>query len=91
MLAALLQGSQLLVGHATGVAHLAAALHVNSVIVVQGDGERAAWPPQNRQRHRLVCRFGGATPADVLAQARDLLDADSRPWDGAARAAPAWT
>lgn len=76
VLGALLQGSRLLVSHAAGVAHLAAALHVNSVVVMHGEWQRESWPSPDRQRHRVVCRFGGATPGDVLAQARELLDTD---------------
>src|SRR5438132_3153961 len=79
VLAALLDGARLLVCNDTGVSHLAAALRVPSVVVFHGLSELQGWPPLDRQRHRVVCRLAGVTPADVLAQAEDLLRDDPRP------------
>src|SRR5205823_3406177 len=71
-LAALLNQCRLLVCNDTGVSHVAAGLQVPSVVILHRS-EREGWPPQDRQRHRVVCRLGGVTPDDVLAQADDLL------------------
>lgn len=72
-LAVLLQGARLLICNDTGVSHLAAALRVPSVVVFHQLSERQGWPPLDRLRHRVVCRFDGVTPAAVVNQARDLL------------------
>jgi ADP-heptose:LPS heptosyltransferase len=72
-LAALLAGARLLVCNDTGVSHLAAALRLPSVVVLPQMSDREAWPPRDRQRHRIVCGIEGVTPEDVLAQVDDLI------------------
>ena len=71
-LAALLSGSRLLVSNDTGVVHLAAALAVPTVVVFR-ENMVARWRPRTLERSRVVLRT--ATPADVLAEADDLLRA----------------
>jgi ADP-heptose:LPS heptosyltransferase len=66
-LAAILERSSLLVCNDTGVSHLAAALHVPSVVVFT-DSEMARWAPLDRELHRPVS--GAAQHA--LAHARRL-------------------
>ena len=71
-LAALLRDSRLLVCNDTGVSHLAAALHVASVIIfTQSDPER--WAPLNGDRHRVVYHATQVSPEAVVAQALDVL------------------
>jgi ADP-heptose:LPS heptosyltransferase len=71
-LAALFQGTRLLICNDTGVSHLAAALGVPSIVISTGDNP-ARWAPANHQRHHVLCRATGVTPADVLSDARELL------------------
>jgi len=71
-LAALLQDTCLLVCNDTGVSHLAAALHVKSVILfTQSDPNR--WAPLDRDLHRIVEPATGIAPDNAIAQAVDLL------------------
>jgi ADP-heptose:LPS heptosyltransferase len=77
-LAALLDGARLLICNDTGVSHLAAALRLPSVVVFHGLSELQGWPPLNRQLHRVLCRSGGVTPHDVLAEVEDLLRKERR-------------
>jgi ADP-heptose:LPS heptosyltransferase len=71
---ALIEGARLLVGNDTGVAHVAAALRVQSVIVSTGDNP-ARWAPIDRHRHRVLCRDSGVGAGEVIAQAEALLRA----------------
>jgi ADP-heptose:LPS heptosyltransferase len=71
-LAALLKGARVVVCNDTGVAHLATALDVPSVVIFSAS-EMHRWAPPNHERHRAVSARAGATPADVLAQAEELL------------------
>jgi ADP-heptose:LPS heptosyltransferase len=71
-LAALIQHCRLLICNDTGVSHLAVALRSPSVVVFTRS-EFLGWPPLNRQRHRVLARFDGASVPEVLEQATDLL------------------
>ena len=53
VLAALLTGARLLVGNDTGVAHVAHALCVPSVVIYTASSP-ARWAPADRQRHRPI-------------------------------------
>jgi ADP-heptose:LPS heptosyltransferase len=75
-LAALLQDTCLLVCNDTGVSHLAAALHVKSVILfTQSDPNR--WAPLDRDLHRIVEPATGIAPDNAIAQAVDLLQKEN--------------
>jgi ADP-heptose:LPS heptosyltransferase len=76
MAAALIGDARLLVCNDTGVSHLAAALRVPSVVISTGDNPER-WAPDDRRRHRVLCRDAGVEPAEVIAQADDLLRAAS--------------
>jgi ADP-heptose:LPS heptosyltransferase len=67
-LAVTLRGSRLLVANDTGVAHLAVALGVPSVVVFTGS-DRERWRPLDQQRHAGV----PGSPRRVLAEARRML------------------
>jgi ADP-heptose:LPS heptosyltransferase len=71
-LAALLKGARLVVCNDTGVSHVAAAVDAPSVVIFSAS-EMNRWAPLDRERHRTVSARAGATAADVLAQAEDLL------------------
>lgn len=73
-LAALIDGARLMVSNDTGVAHLAVARKVPSVIVSTGDNP-ARWAPIDRSRHRVLCDARGVAVAAVRAEAESLLDA----------------
>lgn len=64
-LAALLQGSRMLICNDTGVSHLAAALRIPSVVVLHAS-EKECWPPADRRLHRVLSRIGGVRSQDVL-------------------------
>ncbi|HWP18346.1 MAG TPA: glycosyltransferase family 9 protein [Burkholderiaceae bacterium] len=87
-LAALLARSRLLVSNDTGVAHIAAALRLPSVVIFFVT-DRLRWAPLDARRHRCVepVRDGhrpasaGVLPADVLAAVQEVL---REPWRPAA-------
>ena len=69
-LAALLDGSSLVVCNDTGVSHLAAAVRARSVVVVTTSNP-ARWAPLDRRLHRTV--RAGRSVAPVLRAADELL------------------
>ena len=69
-LGALLAGARLLVSNDTGVAHLATALRVPSVVLFS-PAQVLRWAPLDRTLHRVVPT--PASPAAVLAEAEDVL------------------
>jgi ADP-heptose:LPS heptosyltransferase len=71
-LAVLVRGSRLLLSNDTGVAHLADALRVPSVIISTGDNP-ARWAPIDDRLHRVLCRDAGVEAEKVRAVAADLL------------------
>jgi len=73
-LAALIDNARLMVSNDTGVAHLAVARKVPSVILSTGDNP-ARWAPIDTQRHRVLCDERGVTTDAVLAAADALLAA----------------
>ncbi|WP_053013326.1 glycosyltransferase family 9 protein [Caldimonas brevitalea] len=79
-LAALLSRSRLLVSNDTGVAHIAAALQLPSVVIFFATDPKR-WAPLDRLRHRCVIREGGdaasVTPSEVVEAAWPLL---ALPW-----------
>jgi ADP-heptose:LPS heptosyltransferase len=77
--AALLCGARLLVCNNTGVSHLAAALRVRSVVLIDTPAEAMRWAPLDAGRHRRVIGFTGSALGAVLRECRDLLDAPARP------------
>ncbi len=70
-LAVLLRDARLLVSNDTGVSHVAAALHVPSVVIF-GASDPKRWAPLNSRRHRVV---DGklSDPRSVMEQVDDLL------------------
>jgi ADP-heptose:LPS heptosyltransferase len=77
-MAALLSGARLLVCNNTGVSHLAAALRVPSVVLIENEAEVARWAPLDAGRHRPVCGCDAAPPGAVLAHCRKLLELPRR-------------
>ena len=69
-LGALLQGARLLVSNDTGVAHLATALRLPSVVLFD-PSQLARWAPLDRTRHGPLPV--DSEPAAVLREADDLL------------------
>ncbi len=77
-MAALIDGSRLMVSNDTGVAHLAVARKVPSVIVSTGDNP-ARWAPIDSSRHRVLCDDArGVSVLAVLEQADALLALEPR-------------
>lgn len=72
-LAALIDGARLMVGNDTGVAHLAVACKIASVVVSTGDNP-ARWAPIDTTRHRVLCDDARGVSVDaVVAQAESLI------------------
>lgn len=69
MLAALYADAALLVCNDTGVAHLAAAVRLPSIVIFASP-DITRWAPLDRERHRAVYHV---TVADVIEQADELL------------------
>lgn len=82
--AALLEDARLVVCNNTGVSHLAAALRVPSVVLIENPEEVARWAPLDGERHRGICGLTAATRDEVLTHCHELLCVGS-----AAGAAPA--
>lgn len=73
-LAAILSGARVMVSNCTGVSHIAAALHVPSVIVFSAS-DPSRWAPLDAQRHRALYYPGQAPVAAVLDQVDQVLAA----------------
>jgi ADP-heptose:LPS heptosyltransferase len=71
-LGAVLAGARLLISNDTGVAHLADALGVPSVVLFE-PSQVARWASLDRATHRVVCPASDARPDRVLAEAEPLL------------------
>jgi ADP-heptose:LPS heptosyltransferase len=71
-LAALLMNARLLVSNDTGVAHLAPALQLLSVVIFFSTDPRR-WAPLNTALHRTIYDPAGVSVESVLHEALDLL------------------
>ncbi len=71
-MAACIDGAQLLVCNDSGASHLAAALHVPSVVVFRQD-TLDRWAPPDRRLHRCVLDIDGRRVAEVIAVARSQM------------------
>jgi ADP-heptose:LPS heptosyltransferase len=71
-LAALLMNARLLVSNDTGVAHLAPALQLLSVVIFFSTDPRR-WAPLNTALHRTIYDPAGVSVESVLREALDLL------------------
>ncbi|MCD2517999.1 glycosyltransferase family 9 protein [Massilia sp. G4R7] len=88
-MAALMSRSRLLVCSDTGIAHIAAGLGLNSV-VVSGKADIARWAPPDRLRHRCIWDPGAERGAVVLEHARALLTGTAPSGQRAAGMWPYW-
>lgn len=76
-LAALLLKSRLLISNDTGISHLAAALHVPSVILFTVS-EPERWAPLNQKLHRRVLWASAAPPSAAYQEVEKLLLEDGK-------------
>jgi ADP-heptose:LPS heptosyltransferase len=74
-LAALIQSSKLLVSNDTGVSHIAAALHVPSVIIFSSFSNLNRWAPIDQNAHIAVPFEKSNEPRYVLDKILDQLKA----------------
>lgn len=72
-MAALISRSRLLISNDTGVSHIAAGLKLRSVVIFSKADIRR-WAPLDVERHRCLWDPQGERVADVLEQARQLLN-----------------
>jgi ADP-heptose:LPS heptosyltransferase len=71
-LAALLKGARLLVSNDTGVAHLATAVDIPSVVLFE-PSQIERWAPLDGRRHRVVAPVAAATPDEVMEAVAELV------------------
>lgn len=71
-MAALFQRARLLIANDTGVSHMAAGLHLPSVIIFS-KADMGRWAPADRQLHRCLWDPHGFRLAEVVRCARELL------------------
>jgi ADP-heptose:LPS heptosyltransferase len=77
--AALLQWARLVVCNNTGVSHLAAALRVPSVVLIENDAEILRWAPLDTDRHRGIGGLEAVAGDVVLAHCHELLQLGGAP------------
>ena len=77
-LAWVLSRASLLVSNDTGVAHLASALKVPSVVIYT-TSQPEEWGALNRERHRAVLEVNAESPGAVIEEALSLLPETSSP------------
>ena len=71
-MAALMKNARLLVCNDTGVSHIAAGLHLKSVVIFSR-ADIARWAPLDRDKHRCIWDPDAQRSAAVLQHARALL------------------
>lgn len=76
-MAALMNGSRLLVCNDTGVSHIAAGLGLRSVVIFS-KADMRRWAPLDRERHRCLRDPEGRAVEAVLMHARELLGGTGR-------------
>jgi ADP-heptose:LPS heptosyltransferase len=88
-MAALMSGARLLVCNDTGVSHIAAGLHLKSVVVFS-KADIARWAPLDRENHRCIWDPDAERAAVVLQHARALLSNTEQSRQRAAGMWPYW-